>query len=151
MLNKNFIRCLLIPLGNKQILLPSAVIAEVYPYQEPKPVEAQPNWLLGILDWRNQQVPLIAIEEVLSTNISSNKKQRSIILYGLESSNLMPFYAFTATDIPKPLLIKEEDLTEASSKPDKNYAFNVMYDSQTAWLPNLTDIENMLRSFPFKS
>ncbi|MDM8564613.1 chemotaxis protein CheW [Candidatus Halobeggiatoa sp. HSG11] len=151
MSNKNFVRCLLIPLGDKQILLPSAVIAEVYPYQEPKPIAKQPDWLLGIFEWRNQQVPLITIEKFLSTIKDSSKKCRSVILYGLESNKSMPFYALTATDIPKPLLIKEEDLTTPSFKPNKNYVFNIMYDGQTIWLPNLTNIENMLRSFPLNS
>ncbi|MCK5876779.1 MAG: chemotaxis protein CheW [Candidatus Marithrix sp.] len=151
MLNNDFVRCLLIPLGDKQLLLPSAVIAEVFPYQEPKPVDKQPDWLLGIFDWRNQQVPLIAIEEILPAEVNLAKKYRNIIVYGLESSQVMPFYAFTATDIPRPLLIREKSLVESNSKPNKNYVFNVMYDSQTLWLPNLTNIENMLRSFPFNS
>lgn len=152
MSNKNFVRCLLIPLGDKQLLLPSATIAEVFPYQEPTPINNQPNWLLGVFEWRNQQVPLVAIEEILTTSTDSDKKKhRSIILYGLEANHSMPFYAFIATDIPKPLSIKEDSLTDSNIKPNnKNYVFNVMYDNQTLWLPNLTNIENMLRSFPIK-
>ncbi len=150
---KSFVRCLLIPLGDKQLLLPSAIVAEVSPYLAPTIINKQPNWLLGVFEWRNQQVPLIAIEKILATNVNlDNKKQRSIILYGLEASNLMPFYAFIATDIPKPLLIKEDSLIDSNIKPNnKNYVFDVMYDNQTLWLPNLTNIENMLRSFPMKS
>ncbi len=152
MSNENFVRCLLVPLGDKQLLLPSAVIAEISPYQTPKPVDNQPNWLLGIFEWRNQQVPLVAIEKSLSTSSGADKKHRSIILYGLESSQLMPFYAFTSSDIPKSLLIKDNSLTDySSSKLNKNYSFSAMYDNQTVWLPNLTIIENMLRSFPIKS
>ncbi|MFK5969730.1 MAG: chemotaxis protein CheW [Candidatus Marithrix sp.] len=151
--NESFVRCLLIPLGDKQLLLPSAIVAEVSPYQAPTTINKQPNWLLGVFEWRNQQVPLIAIEEILAINVNlDNKKQRSIILYGLEASNLMPFYAFIATDIPKPLLIKEDSLIDSNIKPNnKNYVFDIMYDNQTLWLPNLTNIENMLRSFPIKS
>ncbi len=153
MLNKSFVRCLLIPLGDRQLLLPSAIVAEVFPYQVPTPINKQPNWLLGIFEWRNQQVPLINIEEILATNISSdNKKQSIIILYGLEANHLMPFYAFIARDIPKPLSIEEDSLTDSNIKSNnKNYVFDVMYDNQTLWLPNLTNIENMLRSFPIKS
>ncbi|HHB93269.1 MAG TPA: chemotaxis protein CheW [Thioploca sp.] len=150
--NKSFVRCLLIPLGDKQLLLPSAIVAEVSSYQAPTPIDKQPNWLLGVFEWRNQQVPLIAIEEILAININSdNKKQRNIILYGLEASNLMPFYAFIATDIPRPLLIEEDSLIDSNIKPNnKNYIFDVTYDNQTLWLLNLTNIENMLRSFPIK-
>jgi len=60
----NVVRCLLIPISGGQLLLPNSVVAEVFPYNEPERVaENQPNWLLGLIDWRNQRIPLLSIEE----------------------------------------------------------------------------------------
>ncbi|MDM8559840.1 chemotaxis protein CheW [Candidatus Parabeggiatoa sp. HSG14] len=143
------IRCLLIPIGDEQLLLPSAVIAEVFPYNKPEYlVENAPNWLLGIFNWRNQRIPLLSIENVLSLPqiMTSVKKQRTIILYGLESTQTMPFYAFLATDIPRSIVITEETLINPNTDIHTGVAFQVtIKNKETVWLPDLTYLETVLK------
>jgi len=146
------LRCLLLPTNGGPLLLPSAVIAEVSSYQPPESIsETQPNWLLGILNWREQQIPMLSIEEALSlstTTVSSTKKYRTIILYGLESNQTLPFYAFIAIDVPRPFIITEENITDPNTDARRGIAFNVKINQQeSAWLPDLNYLENLLRQF----
>ncbi|MEN8215790.1 MAG: chemotaxis protein CheW [Pseudomonadota bacterium] len=142
------VRCLLIPIGEEQLLLPSAVVAEVSPYNEPEQMsDNQHKWLLGIINWRNQRVPLLSIEEALSLpSATSVKKYRTVILYGLEFTQTMPFYAFISTEVPRTLTVTEESLTNPSANVRSGVVFQVKVDNtETAWLPDLTYLENLLR------
>lgn len=142
------VRCLLIPSNGGQLLVPSAVVAEVSPYKQPEPLtKNQPNWLLGMINWRSQRVPLLSIQEALLLPSVAEvvTKYRTIILYGLESTSAMPFYAFQATDVPRPLTINEETFTHFSPEARTGLVFQVTIDDQnTAWLPDVVYLENLL-------
>ena len=143
------VRSLLIPIQEAQLLLPSAVVAEVTPYSQPdKTFDSYPEWWLGIIAWRNQQVPLIAIEKLLSSFLSApppTTKYRTIILYGLESSQV-PFYALVAIDVPKAIEVSEESLSYPKGDMPAGLAFSVtMNNQETVWLPDLTYIENLIK------
>jgi chemosensory pili system protein ChpC len=148
--NTPLVRCFLIPIGDEQLLLPSAVIAEVFPYKEPEQVTLNsPTWLLGIINWRNQRLPLLSIEDIFSLPQqakTSTKKPRIVVLYGLESAQTMPFYAFIATDIPRSLEVAEETLTNPNTDVHTGLAFQVIGKNQeTILLPDLVHFETLLK------
>ncbi|RKZ92353.1 MAG: hypothetical protein DRR19_04455 [Candidatus Parabeggiatoa sp. nov. 1] len=150
MLNK-IVRCLLIPIGGGQLLLPNAVVAEVCSCGEPEQVaDNQPNWLLGIINWRDQNIPLLSIEEALSLPQIATpvKKYRTVVLYGLETTQSMPFYAFRTVEVPRAFTVKEADLTNSNAEERMGLVSSVMYNEDTVWLPDLTYLENLLRKFP---
>ena len=150
MLNKT-VRCLLIPIGGGQVLLPNAVVAEVCSCDEPEPVaENQPNWLLGLINWRDQNIPLLSIEEALSLPPAETiiKKYRTVVVYGLETTQSMPFYAFRAVEVPRSLTVKEAELTHSNAEVRMGLVFSATYNDETVWLPDLNYLENLLRKFP---
>ncbi len=146
------VRCLLIHVNGAKLILPNAVIAEVTSdnYDIKLLSNNQPNWLLGTINWRNQRIPLLAIEEALSLPIttSSVKKYRIIVLYGLESTQAMPFYAFRAIDVPRTIAVTEASLTNPSTNVSRGLTFKVMYNTEVILLPNLTYLEKLLKTFP---
>ncbi len=146
------VRCLLIHVNGAKLLLPNAVIAEVTSNDDDVKLlsKNQPNWLLGTINWRNQRIPLLAIEEALSLPIttSSVKKYRIIVLYGLESAQAMPFYAIKAIDVPHTIAITETSLTNPSTNVSRGLVFKVMYNAEVVLLPNLTYLEKLLKTFP---
>ncbi len=150
MSNNIALRCLLVPMSlEQQLLLPSTVVAEIFPYQRPEPVVgSHPSWLLGSIDWRGQPVLVISMEKVLSLPSSSSKPYRTMILYGLESNQTLPFYAFLVTDIPRTLNLAEAGLTHFVPSERNGIVFQVEIDQQgTAWIPDLTYLENLLRKY----
>jgi len=150
MSNSIAVRCLLVPIGlEQQLLLPSTVIAEVFPYQKPEPVVgSHPSWLLGSINWRGQPVLVMSMEKILSLPLPSSKPYRTMILYGLESNQTLPFYAFLVTDIPRTLNLTEAGLTHFVSGERNGIVFQVEIAQQgSAWILDLTYLENLLRKY----
>ena len=148
MSNSIAVRCLLTPISSgQQLLLPSTVVAEIFPYQQPEPVVgSHPSWLLGHINWRGQSVLVISLEKIFSLPLPSSKPYRTMILYGLESNQTLPFYAFFVTDIPRTLMLTEELLTQFTAGERSGIIFQVEISQQgTAWIADLTYLENLLR------
>lgn len=148
--NSSVIRSLLIPTKCGKLLLPSTVIAEVTGYTNPQPLETgQPKWLLGLIDWRNQRVPLLAIEEALSLPLLSSQIEegpRIIVLYGLEATPVLPFYAIMATHIPRKLGVTEGSLLNPTEQRKPGVVFKVeISKDEVALLPDLVHLETLVR------
>jgi chemosensory pili system protein ChpC len=56
------IRSQIIPIGGGHLVLPNTAVAEVINYSEPAPIAEGPEWLLGLLSWRERDVPLLSFE-----------------------------------------------------------------------------------------
>ncbi|HET7176635.1 MAG TPA: chemotaxis protein CheW [Gammaproteobacteria bacterium] len=53
---------LLIPFAGGKLILPRVSVAEVTGYLRPKPVRGAPDWLIGLINWQSQEVPLVSFE-----------------------------------------------------------------------------------------
>lgn len=136
------LRCILIPIGYGQLLLPSAVVAEISAYEKPKEV-INKNGVLGFIDWSDKKLPLLSVEEGLSlpTPYCVTKFQ-NIILYGLDT---IEFYAIRATDMPRSLIVKSENLIELERIDYHNgLIYRLQYESEEAWLPDLSYLEGIV-------
>lgn len=149
MSNNSAVRCLLIPFGAGQLLLPASVIAEITSYNEPEQLyENQPDWLLGIINWREQRIPLLSFEKAFSLPmVNSVNKARTVVLYGLESTHTMAFYAFKTVDVPSTIakVTKDDLICNLEDEKHTGLLFNVkVHKTDTAWLPDLSYLENLL-------
>ncbi len=135
------LRCILIPIGCGQLLLPSAVVAEICHYDEPKE-RINKDGVLGVIDWCDKELPLLSVEEALSLAAPDCvKKYQNLILYGLDS---IEFYAIRATDMPRSLMVKSENLIELEQIESHNgLIYKVEYESEVAWLPDLSYLEGI--------
>ncbi|WP_069470168.1 chemotaxis protein CheW [Candidatus Marithrix sp. Canyon 246] len=136
------LRCILIPIGSGQLLLPSAVIAEICHYDEPKEL-INNNGVLGFIDWRDKELPLLSVEDALSLPTPyCVKKYHKLILYGLDT---IEFYAIRATDMPRSLIVQSENLIELEKIESHNgLIYKVQYESEEAWLPDLSYLEGIV-------
>jgi len=136
------LRCILIPIGCGQLLLPSAVVAEICHYDEPKE-RINKDGVLGVIDWCDKELPLLSVEEALSLAAPDCvKKYQNLILYGLDS---IEFYAIRATDMPRSLMVKSENLIELEQIESHNgLIYKVQYESEVAWLPDLSYLEGIV-------
>ncbi len=136
------LRCILIPIGCGQLLLPSAVIAEICPYDEPKEI-INNNGVLGFIDWCDKELPLLSVEQALSLPVPNcDNKYQNLILYGLDA---IEFYAIRATDMPRSLMVKSENLIELEKIESHNgLIYKVEYESEVAWLPDLSYLETIV-------
>lgn len=149
---QDVVRSLLIPVKGGQFLLPSAVVAEVTPHQNTlEKLENQPSWLAGIFVWRNQRVPLLALDDILGLPTSDLKTHEyyTVVLYGLDANQILPFYAFLATDVPRALAVKEHAVNLLGDAVPMGIAHKIQVHhedvQESAWLPDVVYFENLLR------
>jgi chemosensory pili system protein ChpC len=143
------VRSLLIPIRGGKLLVPSAIIAEVTSLRGIEEIPENPyDWLDGIIHWRGQRIPLLNVEKVLALPPSKKpKRQRLVVLYGLEIGQTIPFYALLASDIPRTLILTEDSLTTiGEGKRHSGIVFHAkVQDEENVWLPDLNYLEQLLK------
>src|SRR5690606_27104198 len=53
---------LLLPLGDRNLLLPNVAVVELIPYRNVQTGEGLPAWFLGQVAWRDLKLPLLSFE-----------------------------------------------------------------------------------------
>jgi chemosensory pili system protein ChpC len=141
------IRSLLVHLTGGQLLMPSSVVAEVLSYHEPEDKREKPAWLIGMMKWRGETIPLTSIEKMLGIEATQepSKEQRIIILYGIYTPQTLPFYAILSKDMPTSITVGVE--AQQNPKPVKKdgISASVVVENKTAWLPDFEYLENLFQ------
>lgn len=107
------VRSLWIPLRGMNLLLPNVAVAEVIPYREPEAVAEGPDWLLGILHWRDQRIPLVSYELFCRQDApESADRARILVLNTTREDSRLPFFAMVTSGIPRLFLADEEGLDD---------------------------------------
>lgn len=141
------VRSLLITITGGKLLLPSAVVAEVLSYREADTPVEEPEWFLGILDWRHQKIPLISLEKFFGLSRQTIPEDpRLIVLYGVYQPDILPFYAFVAQDMPHSLSVKPDTLRAPKAASRAGLLAGVTVNDQTGWLPDLEKVEKAVKN-----
>ena len=91
---------LLLPLADRQLLLPNVAIAELVAYRQPLPVEGLPAWHLGQIGWRDQSLPLLDFEAACGAPVVHGEGARIVILNAIGDSERR-FIALLIQGIPR--------------------------------------------------
>ena len=158
--------CLLLPLQEKNILLPSSAIAEIIPYEKPKTIPDIPKWLLGILNWRGIHIPLVLLEKfeshlVWNTQASEEamedptRKHHIAILnrvYKIQNdgNNQYPFFSIVLKNVPKLYRISNEGVKMVNqySETDSRFIMEVKVQNDYAFIPDLPSLWKMIDALP---
>lgn len=142
--------CLLIPMHNKNLLLPNITVSEVVPLLNLRTMDSQQQGLIGQLDWRGLVVPVFCYEMLNGGSMPPpNSKARFIIVSSTapEAKEKAPFYAVLTQGIPKLVHVTESDLKEVEAVgmgPMDQVA--IALNSDVAMIPDMGRIEETLAS-----
>jgi chemosensory pili system protein ChpC len=145
----NEIRGIMIPVTDeKKILLPNAIIAEVVSIKELTEMEDSPLWLLGSIDWRGYQIPVVDYE-VLVTNkkiVDNNKSNRVAIIKSLTNDADLPYFALISNGVPRLQLITQGDLQVHENEGNESNAIasKVTIQDELTEIPNIRYIVHSL-------
>lgn len=148
------LRSLLIPIHGDTLILPSAVVAEVISYTEPVAATGGPAWLLGEVPWRRQQLPVIALETALGTELPAKRAQRAriIVMYGLGNTERLPFFGLLSRGIPRAYLASAGNVSQLATTGDDGQRFVLakvgLQPEGTAIIPDLDGLQNALLEQP---
>lgn len=142
------IRSLFIPVGMGTLLLPNAAVAEVVAYQKPDAVPGAPEYLLGMLDWRNQRIPLLSFEAAAGQSSSAPGPQTHIaVLNAIGGRPELRFLALLMQGIPRLVRIDKGVITPVDLDTGVMPAVlcNVLVHGEPAMIPDMDALEEMAR------
>jgi len=141
------VHCMLAPLENGALLLPTQVVAEIVEYQQPDPISATPDWFLGQIDWENRHVPVFSYAALIQGTAPGPVAQRNriMVVKSLTESARVSYLGFLVSDIPKLVTVLPDNLTNTG---DENKALgvfcHVVLDGQRAVIPDLERLTHLV-------
>ena len=154
----------------KSILLPTAAVAEVMPFEKAEIVSEMPKWLLGILNWRGIHIPLVLLEKVESPlawngtpSLSQTPEERAVHIAiinrldkipeetGHSKGNKYPFFSILLKGMPKLHRISSQHLkVMRSEREDPRYYMEVKVQNDYALIPDLQNIWEQIDALPLR-
>jgi chemosensory pili system protein ChpC len=142
------VRSVLIPLADRQLLLPNAVVAEVMGYQQPEVVEDKPEWFLGHMAWRGVLIPVIAFESMMGGEaVKPGTRGRIAIMNALSGESRLSHYGMVVQGIPSLVRVSVDNVLPKLEDPtdeDPLIKQAVELDLSPAYIPNLDEMERLL-------
>jgi chemosensory pili system protein ChpC len=140
--------CLLIPLKDRNLLLPNVTVAEIIPFSHLLTTASSVDWILGRIDWRGTPVPVICYE-MLNSQVAPapNPNARFAVINGVGAHADMPFYAMLIQGIPRLVHISADDIQEVEAMNQGTYDQQVVsMNGENAMIPDLDAVEAILKN-----
>ena len=140
------IACLLLPLFDRQLVLPNETVVEIVSSQGVERVEGKASWFLGQLPWRDQIIPVISFERLNGEGVENAwVKGHIAVLNSISQESKLPFFGILIQDIPRLIrLAKEEVAHDVSAEPALMEQMIVSVIGESACIPHLEKIEQSL-------
>ncbi|MGH8279519.1 MAG: chemotaxis protein CheW [Gammaproteobacteria bacterium] len=92
---------LLIPVAGSKLLLPRLCVAEVMGYTRPQPLTGAPAWLLGLVRWQDQDLPLVSFEGLCGRRVPERaNRTRVAVVYAINAQLDPPAFALMTQGYP---------------------------------------------------
>ena len=136
---------LLIPMNGRPWLIPNIVVAEVIPLRHPDRPGHGPEWLLGWLSWREQDLPLISFEKLNESGpVTIGQNARIAVINTVAGQQR--FYAVVVQGIPRLLRVNKDDPVEEPGDTGPAEAMYVQVGGDLAVIPDLDALERVVSS-----
>jgi chemosensory pili system protein ChpC len=143
------VHSLLLPLNKELLLLPNAAVAEVIAYSEPEQLNGAPDWLLGMMSWRERRIPLISFESISDGEPGrSHKNCRIAILNTLNGNDRVPYIAVLMQGLPSLQVVRPNSIqyTDKPSAPRQSIKAYVNLNGVAALIPDLDELEKRIQN-----
>jgi len=137
------IRVMLLPLPERDLLVPASAVAEIISADAVKPRDSMPEWLLGDLLWRGHRVPAITFAPLPKGHLKGRVHARVIVCFMPGDQQHFPYLALYSLGMPRLARSTPEQLqTRAEQHPFALCALRI--GEHEAWLPDFAAIEQAL-------
>ena len=144
--NSQTLSCVMIPMSERQLLLPNVTIAEVVDYASSDAGANTPDWLVGYLDWRGLQLPVISYDAANggSLSVPGANRGRIVVLNTIgEHHQQVPFMALVTQGIPSQARLTEDQIRQLDGEAGPADLMQVEVEGDSAWIPNLEYLESL--------
>ncbi|MHC8317305.1 chemotaxis protein CheW [Pseudomonas sp. LB3P31] len=134
---------LLLPLADRNLILPNVAVAELIDYQPGAFDLDTPPWYLGRVGWRNRQIHLLSFESACGQKIVMGERVRIVILNALGGRAELKFIALLVQGIPRSCKLDSQlSYVDVPLCPLEQAAVQV--GDQVAKVPDLLALEELL-------
>ena len=141
------VRCLALPIVGERILLPNAVVAEVFAAGAVSATGDGPEWLLGSLPWRGSVLPLVCMEAAVGgQSLAPGARSKVVVINALSANASFENYAILVQGIPHQVLATDHTvvLEEAPNGARPFVVADLMVEGEKAFIPDLDAVERGL-------
>lgn len=144
--NNQTLSCVIIPMNGRQLLLPNVTIAEVVDYASSDAGANTPEWLVGHLNWRGLELPVISYDAAngAALTIPGDNRGRIVVLNTIgDRHQQVPFMALVTQGIPSQARLTDEQIRTLDGETGPADLMQVEVEGDTAWIPNLEYLESL--------
>ncbi len=140
--NPMAVRCMLLPLGSINLLVPNSAVAEIVGYSSPRPLAGSSAWFPGVVLWRGVYVPVVKVEEMCAIDTApASTRSRFAMLYNPNKDDDLPYLGVHIHDIPRAYLAEVENMESGSDDGLSQHLLSrVDEDQHSHFIPNLDTI-----------
>lgn len=142
--NSKFLPCVMIPMTDRQLLLPNVSIAEIVDYVPGQAPKDAPPWLVGSLNWRGQDLPVISYDAANGGTLAlpdGNRGRIAVLNTIGENHARLPFLAVVTQGIPSQAKLAEDQIQTMEGETGPADLMMVDVEGHVAYIPNLEYLE----------
>lgn len=149
-IEESSVSALLLRLQQRELLVPKAMVADVLTWNTESFISAasnSSNWQLGKYQWREEQLPLICVEQLMQTKTAKDEilKRKIVILKACLPENTNRHYAIHCKGFPKPLILSEQSLNNLNTENHQEWiAHSISIGSRVLDVPDFAAIEGVI-------
>lgn len=139
------VRSLWVPLREMNLLLPNVAVAEISSYRVPNACEGTPEWFLGMVQWREQDIPVISLEAVCGLSVPSNPVfSRLMIVNSVDPDSPLKHFAIVTAGLPGLMQFGDDTVDEVVGYDNDGLKCIVRIGSEQAVIPDLPWLQGLL-------
>jgi chemosensory pili system protein ChpC len=135
----------LVPLEGDALLLPNAAVIEVRGIEGLRMRTEPPGWLLGAVDWREHELPVLSLEGLLGRPLPArSRRSRLLVINSVATSVNNGLLALVCQGYPHLTALNRsalQPLALQASDPDEFVLARVRVANTQAIIPDLEAIE----------
>ncbi|EHQ51800.1 CheW protein [Ectothiorhodospira sp. PHS-1] len=142
------VHAFIISLQEQNLLLPQSAVVEVVTQQVVREVASAPDWLRGVFEWRQSQVPIVSLDTLLGVPRERQTRiNRFVVMHGIERLPGLEYYALQVRGIPHPVTLNPADIQNLPRREDDPAAVaaRVRASGVLCMIPAFEGIEHMLQ------
>ncbi len=135
---------LLLPVADRYLLVPSALVAEIGLPDTLTPLPLAPPWLLGVMNWRSRPVPVCDLGRFWGPPVVPGPKSRAVVFYPLPGRGPAEFFAILTNAEPQSrtidspaVLLTDEDAVHP------HLAVSLDLDGKRVGIPDLVSLSEL--------
>ena len=142
------VRSLWVPLREMNLLLPNKAVAEIGSYRVPRAEPDMPEWLLGMVTWREREIPVISLESICGLAVPSNPVfSRLMIVNSVRPDSPVEYFGIVTAGLPGLIQFGSDTADNVEVYEGEGLYSVVRVGNELAGIPDLDCLQAMLEQY----